>query len=613
MAIPFVNDRLLKPSRTRIVIDRWFGLNCTDTVANGECTKMKNISSDGTYLIPRPPREVIASGIENPQRLLFCGDRLSYIAGGKLNVQSGESFDEVGEVGNVTSAVDFNNQKMLFYPNNFVYDYKTKELDAVSSELTKTKYVINNDELFYIDYRLKGYAIRLTNDKAAINYKIPANQVEDENGNTEYAGISVNISASDLSWVNATSDDRTVYNCKLFINAYNANNELFGSKVGPYNFGAEIKVDNAAYYEVFVLYYQYENYYVTDNSIAGAVLKKKRNDDLENAKFWLTQSKYPGANSRPTIAYACMDNNRVVAVEGNNFYASCLGDYTNWTDFTDAEGNPKETGAYAEELCTYGNFTGIIKYRNNVIITKKDMLYECYGNKPPYRINLAAKVGCVDCRSMVEVGGVLYWLGCDGVYRYSGGLPVNISQKINPAFGKFRRGCAATDGRRYYIYAVGDEKASLLVYDTQTALWCCEDDAEIVDMTSFDNVVYALTGSGTLYKYNSGSEEFEWEYETKAFDLNSGSKKIPQRLILKVDAALNAGLDIYIRYDNGGYTRIASYSSFKKSVVDIKLKNKVCDSFSLKLCGRGYVRVYGINIEVIGSGKRNNNNYLVRY
>ena len=80
-----------------------------------------------------------------------------------------------------------------------------------------------------------------------------------------------------------------------------------------------------------------------------------------------------------------------------------------------------------------------------------------------------------------------------------------------------------------------------------------------------------------------------------------------------MDAALNAGLDIYIRYDNGGYTRIASYSSFKKSVVDIKLKNKVCDSFSLKLCGRGYVRVYGINIEVIGSGKRHNNNYLVRY
>lgn len=595
MAIPFVNDRLLKPSRTRIVIDRWFGLNCTDTVANGECTKMKNISSDGTYLIPRPPREVIASGIVNPQRLLFCGDRLSYIAGGKLNVQSGESFDEIGEVGNVTSAVDFNNQKMLFYPGDIVYDYDGGTISVVQKYLTKTECINPLD----IEPMVKGYAILLTYNSVEGDYIIPSLD----------SAISVSIQTS-KALASKEIKDYGAYNCKWICQPYSAEGTPIGSIRGPIDFGASYKHDSAAKYRVWAIYYDYGY----KDSSALEECKKNRDADLgDDTKFWITGGTYPSANSRPTINYACMDNNRVVAVEGNNFYASCLGDYTNWTDFVDAEGNPKAKGAYAEELCTYGDFTGIIKYRNNVIITKKNMLYECYGNKPPYRINLAANVGCIDCRSMVEVGGVLYWLGCDGVYRYSGGLPVNISHKINPAFGKFRRGCAATDGRRYYIYAVAEKKSYLLVYDTQTGLWCCEDDIEFVDMTSFDNVVYALTGSGTLYKYNSGSEEFEWEYETKDFDLNSGSKKIPQRLILKVDAALNAGLDIYIRYDNGGYTRIASYSSFKKSVVDIKLKNKVCDSFSLKLCGRGYVRVYGINIEVIGSGKRHNNNYLVRY
>jgi len=287
--------------------------------------------------------------------------------------------------------------------------------------------------------------------------------------------------------------------------------------------------------------------------------------------------------------------------------------HENWTDFTDAEGNPKETGAYAEELYTYGDFTGIIKYRNNVIITKKNMLYECYGNKPPYRINLAANVGCVDSRSMAEVSGVLYWLGAKGVYRYSGGLPVNISHKINPAFGKFNKGCAATDGRRYYVYANGEKQSCLLVYDTFTGLWYREDDIEIADLTSFDNWVYALTTDGTLYKFNSGNETVEWEYQTKDFDLGTSLKKIPKKVVLKTQATLNAKLDIYIKYDNGDYERIASYSSFEKSVVDIRLKNKVCDSFSLKLCGRGNITVQGISIEVIGSGKKHNKDYLVRY
>ena len=152
-------------------------------------------------------------------------------------------------------------------------------------------------------------------------------------------------------------------------------------------------------------------------------------------------------------------------------------------------------------------------------------MYECYGGKPPYRIRLQANSGCVDNRTITEINGILYWLGPDAVYRFSGSLPVNISRKINPAFGKFLSGCAASDGRRYYVYAKGENAGALMVYDTVTGLWCMEDDTEFVDMTSYDNTVYAITANGTLYKFSDGGEQVEWELETKAFNFGIPGKR----------------------------------------------------------------------------------------
>ena len=155
-----------------------------------------------------------------------------------------------------------------------------------------------------------------------------------------------------------------------------------------------------------------------------------------------------------------MDNNRIVAVQGNNFYASCLGDYTNWSDFTDAEGNPKETGAYAEELYTYGDFTGIIKYNSSVILTKADLTYICYGNKPPYRIQELCNTGCIKGDTIAEVDGYLFWIGRDGVYMFGGGIPKLISDKLDVTFTD---GVACGYEHKYYLCGYDGESSKLYV------------------------------------------------------------------------------------------------------------------------------------------------------
>ncbi len=623
MAIPYKKFTLLKPSKSKVSINRWYGLNYSESIADGELKEMKNVVSDGASLCVRPSREVVASGIENPQKILFCGDKLSYIAGGKLYV---DGLGYVGDVGNATTAVDFNNKKMLFYPTDMVYDYQKNTVEQAMETLKK------NDCELKIDIGSKGYfyGIILTVDGSNDNEFIHLQPVmennmpvKDENGKTIYPAISVHCSEDPCFW-----EGHEQYRRTLFVKAWGLNDDdeeieitetLPGYHYQMFEFGEKISYEGcyATKLKIYVGYcYSYGSTLKGVNNICLEAKDADYNNGVENddtIKYWVSPSEYPAPNSRPPIKYACMDNNRVVGVEGNNFYASVLGDYSDWTDFVDADGNPKATGAYAEELYTYGDFTGIVKYRSNVIITKKNAFYECYGNKPPYRINLASNVGCVDNRTIKEVGGSLYFLSAEGVFRYSGGLPVNISKKICGGFGKFVSGFGESDGTKYYLYAQGENKEGLLVYDTINGMWSRQDDGGIIDMASFDNKVYALTKDGGIVKFGGGNEDVLWELETKEFDLNSSVKKIPGKLTLEVDATLGSEMDIYIKYDNGAFERVASYSAFKTNIVDIRLKPKVCDRFQLKLAGRGSVKILSLGCDVISSNKQHNKAFLIRY
>ena len=61
-------------------------------------------------------------------------------------------------------------------------------------------------------------------------------------------------------------------------------------------------------------------------------------------------------------------------------------------------------------------------------------MYELYGYTPSqFKILESAKVGCIDDKSISEVGGVLLFL-CQspGIQTYSGGFPRTISEKVKP-------------------------------------------------------------------------------------------------------------------------------------------------------------------------------------
>ena len=602
MAINYIEQPLPKVEKLPFSVNAWRGLNKIKGAENsGEMVYMKNMSSDNApFSSPRKSREIVADGIENPQNLFAAGDKIGYIAGGKLYYDGSVVKDEDDNdalVGETSAIVDFNGN-VVMYPSNVVYDYighKATILmhpeplgkiqgfyDAQTGEHFDTG---GKDKLdiYHPPYSANCYAAVFC-----------LGEIETPDNET------VVINASGL-----TSLEQGVGR-SLVIVAFDGDDNVItyypagsNEKYFRTSLGVPIKIKNAARLKVMVGYYE------------GTYARKApRNTDFESAEFWYTQvSDYVAVSDVPVIRYACVDNNRIFAADGNNIYASSQGKYDEWTRFADDDGNPDPLGSYAEKLDTPQDITGIVKYRGNVVITKPDLVYEAYGNRPPYRINEIAKTGCIDGRSIVEVNSVLYWLGRKGVYAYTGGQPEIISEKLGKTF---ENGVAGTDGRKYYISAFDGDEWELYVYDTFTGLWHVEDDLECVGFAYAQGYMHALSKDGKLYKFNSGGERVKWEFETQEFTFGIPNTKTLSKIYVRVQMESNTYLDIYIKKDNGEFEKKASYHANDYTMFDFKAKVKKFDSFAIKFSGIGDVRILDVHGDVIvGTAKHKNGDLSV--
>ena len=174
---------------------------------------------------------------------------------------------------------------------------------------------------------------------------------------------------------------------------------------------------------------------------------------------------YPAAGSVPDIDYVAVHMNRVFGVRGSNIYACASGDATNWVDYSG-----DQLDAWAGDVYSEGSFTGIIAHSSKLVLVKDDYTYELLGSYPAqFQVYETAKSGIVDGRSLVEISGVLYGLGREGVKIYAGSQWENISWNLNETY---LGGAAGTDGKKYYISLnTGITGYKLYVFDTELKIW----------------------------------------------------------------------------------------------------------------------------------------------
>lgn len=237
----------------------------------------------------------------------------------------------------------------------------------------------------------------------------------------------------------------------------------------------------------------------------------------------------------PTVAdFVATHDNRVYIAASSTIHYSALRKAEDWNTVG-------ESGSIVVETSDGGEITGIIAGSARLTVFKENSIHELFGTRPD---NFTMKIvteslGTPTGRSAQVIDGVIYFLGNDNIYRYSGGslpeaefaLPVRKHlQELN----KFHADkCVSwTRDNKYYL-AIPKETSELntiLEYDPFLNTWHEWDIPEPVTAGGvvLDDKLYLGTKSGKVYESGGATDEgiaIRWEWVTKPFSLASLAQK----------------------------------------------------------------------------------------
>ncbi|HDU1185815.1 TPA: hypothetical protein REU56_002925, partial [Listeria monocytogenes] len=188
-------------------------------------------------------------------------------------------------------------------------------------------------------------------------------------------------------------------------------------------------------------------------------------------------------------------DNRVYLSQGQTLYFSALRKADDWTTVNDS-------GSIIVETSDAYPITGLIAGSARLTVFKKNSIHELFGTNPSnfQMTTVTENIGCPTGNTAQVIEGVIYFLGNDAVYRYSGGsLPSSVfSEPIKKTLKTINKNYSYksiswNDGRKYYLgFPTGSNNYpdTFLEYDTMYGTW---------NTWTFN---YPPTTSGVLYDGN---------------------------------------------------------------------------------------------------------------
>lgn len=302
----------------------------------------------------------------------------------------------------------------------------------------------------------------------------------------------------------------------------------------------------------------------------------------------------------PDMNYVCVHNNRLwgTSQNGEYIYASKLGDCQNFYSFQGLSDD-----SWYGRIGTAGAFTGICSYRSAVVAFKKECIHHVYGDAPRnFAIPKQTLGGCLDGRSIVEIGGVLYYLSPVGFSVYGGGEPYSISHQL---MGKeYIRAAAGTDGSRYVVAAyTRDGICDVLVYDPRYGVWYREDETPFIDFLFFGGKLYGATADA-VWAFHRGNESVKWSVTTNPITLSQMDHKGVNCLWLRLNREENTDVTVEISHDGKEFVLCGvsqKGSGFGVERIPVRFRN--CDSFRLRISGTGTVLLHDLEITTHQGGR----------
>ncbi|OZB90058.1 hypothetical protein [Paenibacillus sp. XY044] len=204
------------------------------------------------------------------------------------------------------------------------------------------------------------------------------------------------------------------------------------------------------------------------------------------------------------------------------------------TDWSSAE----NSGIVQYYTANGGPVTAMTTFGGCIWVFKKDafaLIYHTGDARAFYRLVPSSdNIGCVNPKTLVDMGSFLAWLGQDDVYIGAAGAANRIGEPVRTFISRINQTylskcCAFTDGLRYYLNLVIDtatEPNIRLVYDTRFKTWQVAGiNEQYLYGVRFNNAVYAGNVAGMTYKLNAATTTGAWMVETKDFDRSEAEKE----------------------------------------------------------------------------------------
>ena len=349
--------------------------------------------------------------------------------------------------------------------------------------------------------------------------------------------------------------------------------------------------------------------FASDTAIVSAVVKSSSENRLDLLLYTKSGSKAVFSNttesgtitvkvSIPDMNHVCVHNNRLwgTAASGEYLYASKLGDCFNFNSFQGLGDD-----SWYSMIGTPGTFTGICSYRTAIVAFKRDCIHHVYGDAPQnFSIPKQTMNGCIDGRSIAELGGILYYLSSAGFCGYSGGEPYKISPQLTTEYIS----CAAgTDGRKYYAAAyTKDGGCDVLSFDPAFDIWYREDNTPFIGFVRYGSRLYGAT-EDTVWEFGTGENQVNWSFTTNRFTYDTFVHKGVGCLWLRLDIKQNTVISVSISLDGKPFVKCAEFTGNGFKAHRIPVRFGKCDSFRIKLTGTGLAVVHDLEIITHQGGK----------
>ncbi len=270
---------------------------------------------------------------------------------------------------------------------------------------------------------------------------------------------------------------------------------------------------------------------------------------------------------------------------------------------------PGDAGQELVETTKEAYAGGLAAYGGHIIYFKKNAMFELYGTDPVNfsLLCLSRDIGCIAQESIREIGGILYFLGADGVYRYSGGaLPKKISFPIrrfieNMYASTAEKITAGSDGERYYlVLPQKDGETKVLAYDTRVGEWFVEDNARIFAFANIAGKVYAAEEDGTVSVLGEGEETVEWYRISGPYTFENSLYQNWHRIYLRAEVEGGASFSVSLCpwLDMEYFRTVATVTKSGLTVIEIPPSLQDAPQMRIKLAGRGAVTISAVELEL---------------